>query len=154
MSLLGKTAPEFTLFDGSRKPVTLSAFRGKSVVVAFIPASFTGVCEKELCKFRDSLSVLNEINADVLGISVDSPFANAAFGRKNEFGFPLLSDYTRKTVADYGVSHENFVDLPGYTAAKRSVFIVNPDGVIVYEWIAPTPQTEPNYDEIQKFLEG
>jgi len=153
MSLLGKIAPDFTLFDGSRKPVTLSSYRGKRVVIAFIPASFTGVCEKELCKFRDSTASLNELNACVIGVSVDSPFSNAAFSRKNEFGFPLLSDYTRKTVNDYGVAHENFVDLPGYTAAKRSVFVVNADGYVAYEWVAPVPSDEPDYEEISRFLE-
>lgn len=154
MSLVGKTAPDFTLFDGSRKPVSLSSYRGKNVIVAFIPAAFTGVCEKELCRFRDSAADLNSLDADIVGICVDSPFANAAFSRKNEFGFPLLSDYNRKAVQAYGVEHEDFVDLPGYTAAKRSIFIVNPNGIVTYQWVAPTPGTEPNYDEIRQFLEG
>ena len=97
MSLVGQTAPDFTLFDTARKQVTLSSLRGQQVVLAFFPAAFTGVCEKELCTFRDSMAELNGLNATVLAISVDAPFSNAGFATKNGLTFPVLSDYTRST---------------------------------------------------------
>ena len=125
MSLLGKSAPDFTLPNTARVAITLSELRGKKVVLAFYPAAFTGVCEKEMCVFRDRLSSLNDLNATVLGISVDSPFSNGAFATRNELNFDLLSDYTRSTVQAYGVSLNDFAGMTGYTASKRAVFIVN-----------------------------
>lgn len=153
MSLLGQTAPSFTLLDHKRAPVSLSGLTANgSAVLAFYPAAFTGVCEKELCRFRDSLADLSSLNAAVVGISVDAPFSNAAFAAKNGVEYPLLSDYTRETVRAYGVALDNFAGMPGYTAAQRAVFIVNRDGVVTYEWIAPNPGVEPDYAAVQAAL--
>jgi glutaredoxin-dependent peroxiredoxin len=152
MSLLGQTAPDFRLFDTARKPVGLSDYAGKKVVLAFFPAAFTGVCEKELCAFRDALADFNGLDATVLGISVDAPFSNAAFASRNDVNFPVLSDYTRATVAAYGIALEDFAGMPGYTAAKRSVFIVGPDGVVTYEWVGPNPGVEPDYAAVRAAL--
>ena len=84
-------APDFTLFRGKGETVTLSELRGQKVVLAFFPAAFTGVCEKELCTFRDSFADLAALNATVLGISVDGLFANLAFAHQDEFGFVELN---------------------------------------------------------------
>lgn len=146
---VGSPAPSFSLFDNARQPVSLDGLRGKTVVLAFFPAAFTGVCEKELCTFRDSLAALNSLNAAVFGVSVDAPFANKAFADKNGLNFPLLSDYAREAVRAYGVAHDDFAGLPGYTAAKRSVFVIDPEGVVRYAWIAPNPGVEPSYDEVK-----
>lgn len=152
MSLVGATAPAFSLFDHARQPVTLEGLRGSKVVIAFFPAAFTGVCEKELCTFRDSLADLNSLNAKVLGISVDAPFSNAAFANKNGINFPILSDYARAAVNAYGVAHDDFAGMPGYTAAKRSVFIVDESGTVTYAWIAPNPGVEPDYAAVKSAL--
>jgi peroxiredoxin len=149
MSLLGKAAPDFNLLGTDRKAVSLSELRGGKVVLAFFPAAFTGVCEKELCTFRDALSSFNELGSTVLGISVDSPFSNAAFATKNDLNFNVLSDYTRNAVAAYGIAIENFAGMDGYVAANRAVFVVDEHGQVTYEWIAPNPGVEPNYDEVQ-----
>ena len=146
---VGSPAPNFDLFDNARQRVSLAAQSGKTVVLAFFPAAFTAVCEKELCSFRDSLAALNGLNATVLGVSVDAPFANKAFADKNGLTFPLLSDYAREAVRAYGVAHDDFAGLPGYTAAKRSVFVIDPEGVVRYTWVAPNPGVEPNYDEVK-----
>jgi peroxiredoxin len=143
-------APDFSLLDAARKPVTLSGLRGKTVVLAFFPAAFTGVCQKELCSFRDSLAAFNQVNATVLGICVDAPFSNAAFAEKNGLNFPVLSDYQRAAVRAYGVAHDDFAGMPGYTAARRSVFVVDGEGVIRYAWGAPNPGVEPDYDAVMK----
>lgn len=153
MSLLGQSAPAFTLLDHKRQKVSLSELTAKgNVVLAFYPAAFTGVCEKELCRFRDAMADLNSLSASVVGISVDAPFSNAAFAAKNGVEYPLLSDYSREAVRAYGVALDNFAGMPGYTAAQRSVFIVNGDGVVTYEWIAPNPGVEPDYAAVQAAL--
>ncbi|MCA9491272.1 MAG: peroxiredoxin [Myxococcales bacterium] len=152
MSLLGKPAPAFSLLDTGRKPVSLEEQRGHKVVLAFFPAAFTGVCEKELCTFRDAMAALNELDARVLAISVDAPFSNAAFAQRNALEFPVLSDYARTAVEAYGVAHHDFAGMPGYTAAKRSVFVVGPDGDVTWEWVAPNPGVEPDYDAVKAAL--
>ena len=152
MSLLGKTAPDFTLPDTARNAVTLSELRGRQVVLAFFPAAFTGVCEKELCAFRDSLAELNDANATVLAISVDAPFSNAAFARQNGVTYPVLSDYSRATVEAYGIALHDFVGMKGYTAAKRAVFVVDTDGTVKYEWVGPNPGVEPDYAAVKAAL--
>ena len=146
----GDQAPDFTLPNHKREKVSLESLRGKTVVLAFFPAAFTGVCEKEMCSFRDSLATLNDLNATVLGVSVDAPFANAAFAERNQLNFPLLSDYNREAVKAFGIAHDDFAGMPGYTAAKRSVFVIDPAGKVTYAWVGPTPGVEPNYDEIQQ----
>jgi peroxiredoxin len=141
-------APDFTLLNAGREEVTLSAHRGKKVILAFFPAAFTDVCKKELCTFRDSLEQLNNANATIFGISVDAPFSNGAFASQNGVEFPILSDYTREAVRAYGVALDDFAGMPGYTAAQRAVFIVNEEGAISYKWIADNPGQEPDYTAV------
>ena len=149
---IGNKAPEFTLFDSDKKPRSLSEFRGKKTVLAFFPGAFTGVCTKELCTFRDAMSNFNNLNAQVVGISVDSPFANKAFAMQNNLQFPLLSDYTREVCKQYGGVHEDFAGLKGYTASKRAVFIVDANGSVKYAWVSENPGFEPDYDAISQTL--
>jgi peroxiredoxin len=152
MSQVGTAAPDFTLKNTGRDDISLSGLRGKNVVLAFFPAAFTGVCEKELCTFRDSMSILNELNATVLGISADSPFANGAFSTKNELNFDILSDYSRSAINAYDVALNDFAGMTGYTASQRAVFIVDVSGTIRYRWVGANPGIEPDYDEIKSEL--
>ena len=147
---VGDKAPEFTLIDADRKPRSLSEFRGKNVVLAFFPGAFTGVCTKEMCSLRDSMARFNEMNAQVVAISVDSPFANKAFAAQNNLQFPLLSDFTRAVVKSYGIVLDGFAGIEGYSAAKRSVFVLDKSGVVRFVWITDNPGVEPNYDEVTK----
>jgi len=149
MSLIGQTAPDFSLLDTNREAISLSGFRGQNVVLAFFPGAFTGVCTKEMCAFRDALSSFNDINATVLGICVDSPFANGVFSSTNDLTFPILSDYSRSTVNAYGIPFENFAGMSGYTSSNRAVFVVDPNGTVIYEWLAPSLGTEPDYDAVK-----
>ena len=149
MSLIGQTAPDFNLLDTGREAVSLSSLRGGKVVLAFFPGAFTGVCTKEMCAFRDALSNFNDLGATVLGICVDSPFANGEFVSKNDLNFKVLSDYSRETTNAYGIPFDNFAGMDGYVAANRAVFVVDAAGTVTYEWIAPNLGTEPNYDEVQ-----
>lgn len=152
MPNVNEKAPDFTLLDTGRNAVSLKDYEGKKLVIAFFPAAFTGVCEKEMCTFRDSLSELNAVNAEVVAISVDAPFSNGAFAAKTGATFPLLSDYSRQTVKAYGVELPNFAGMDGYLAAQRSVFVVNEQGGITYKWVAENPGVEPNYDDVKAAL--
>jgi peroxiredoxin len=149
---IGTQASEFTLFDADKKSRSLSEFRGKNVVLAFYPGAFTGVCTKEMCTFRDTMTKFNELNAQVVGISVDAPFANKAFASQNNLQFPLLSDYTREVSKQYGGIHEDFAGMIGYSVAKRAVFILDAKGVVRYTWVSENPGVEPDYDAISKAL--
>lgn len=152
MSLLGKPAPDFTLFNHKKEQVTLSASRGKKVVLAFYPAAFTGVCEKELCTLTGQFAGLSGASAQVYGISVDMPFSNAAFAGKTQVAFPLLSDVHREATRAYGVSWPNFAGIAGLEVSNRSVFVVDEKGTVIYEWIAPNPGVEPDYAAVQAVL--
>jgi peroxiredoxin len=125
---VGDKAPDFTLVDTDKKPRSLQEFLGKKTVLVFYPGAFTGVCTKEMCSFRDALTRFNELNAQVVGISVDSPFANKAFAEHNKLMFPLLCDYNRAAIKAYDIVHDGFGGLNGYVAAKRSVFILDGSG--------------------------
>ncbi len=148
----GEKAPIFTLADTDRKPRGLQELlkpKG-ATLLAFFPGAFTSVCTKEMCALRDSLAEFNKFNAQVVGIDVNDPFTNKAFAEKNSLSFPILSDYTRDTVHQYNVFHENFANLKGYTVAKRSVFILDQNGVVTYKWVTEDPGKEPNYEELKK----
>jgi peroxiredoxin len=152
MALLGHQAPDFTLVNTRHKEVSLSSLREKRVVLAFYPAAFTGVCQKELCTFQNAMGRFNDLNARVLGISVDAPFSNAAFAEANDLRFDLLSDYSRTAVTAYGIALHDFAGMKGYTASERAVFVVNEEGVVSYEWVGPNPGVEPDYDEVLAHL--
>jgi peroxiredoxin len=149
---VGEKAPNFTLVNQEREKVSLSDYRGENVVLAFYPGAFTGGCTQEMCSIRDEVAELEGLNARIFGISVNDPFSNKAFHEENVLNFPLLCDYSREVVKKYDVFHEDFAGLKGYTAAKRSVFIVDSDGVVRYKWITEDPSVMPNYDEMKHEL--
>jgi len=148
----GDRAPAFTLYDSEKKTRSLSEFLGKKTVLAFYPGAFTGVCTKEMCTFRDSLASLGSLNAQVVGISVDSPYANKAFAEQNKLTFPLLSDFSREVSMNYGGLQQDFGGIKSYTASKRAVFVLDSGGIVQYAWITDNPGVEPPYDEIKKAL--
>jgi|WetSurMetagenome_2_1015567.scaffolds.fasta_scaffold327491_1 glutaredoxin-dependent peroxiredoxin len=150
---VGDKAPNFTLVDMNKKPTSLDDFLGKKVVLAFYVGAFTSTCTKEVCEFRDSMSRLIDLNAQVIGVSVNDPFSNKAFAEKNRLPFPVLSDYNRKVIKTYGLELFDFAGLKGYTVAKRSIFIIDEQGIVQYVWISEDPAVEPNYSEIQNILE-
>ena len=148
MSNLNDQAPSFELKNTNKESVSLDSFKGKTVVLAFYPGAFTGVCDTDMCTFNDNLSKLNDSNAVVLGISVDSPWSNAAFKEKYGIEFELLSDYERSVVSDYDVTFTGLGGLDGYVSANRAVFVLNSEGIVKYKWVAENPGVEPNYDEV------
>ena len=146
---IGEKAPDFALPDTELKLRKLNDFLEKKIVLAFYPGAFTSVCKKELCTFRDSIAKLNDLNAQVIGISVNDPITNRAFKEQNFLDFPLLSDYNREVIQKYGVVLKDFAGLKDYTVAKRSIFIINTEGIVQYIWISDDPGIEPNYSEIE-----
>ncbi len=145
---VGQSAPDFTLVSADLKAMSLKDFAGKNLVLAFYPAAFTGTCQKELCTFRDGLNDFVNANTAVVGVSVDSPFANKEFAAKNGLNFPLLSDITRDAIRKYDVVFDNLAGVQGFTVAKRAVFVIDKSGTIRYRWVAPEPKVEPNYSEV------
>ena len=147
---VGDRAPDFTLVNHEMKPTSLKDYRGKKVLLAFYPGAFTSTCTKEMCNIRDSLADLEELDAQVLAVSVNDPFSNRAFHDENALSFPLLCDYTRKPSESSWVVQENFAGLTGYTTAKRSVFIIDQEGIIRYKWVTENPGVEPDYEELRR----
>jgi len=149
---VGDKAPDFTLPDTERKQRSLKEFLTGKTVLAFFVGAFTSVCTKEMCTFRDSMARLIDLDAQIVGIAVTDPFSNKEFAEKNRLTFPILSDYNRVVIRAYGIELPNFSGLPGYTTAKRAIFILDSVGIVRYVWITNDPAVEPNYEEIEAFL--
>ena len=148
MSNINETAPDFNLKNTEKSDIALHSYRGKTVVLAFYPGAFTGVCDTEMCSLRDSMESFNDLNAIVMGISVDSPWANAEFAKKYEIKFELLSDYNRGVSKTFNMIFNGLGGLEGYECSNRGVVIIDREGIIQYRWVAENPGVEPNYSEI------
>jgi len=149
---VGDKAPEFELVDTDLKMRKLSEFRGKKVVLSFFVAASSPVCTTEMCTFRDRWDEIQNLGAQVIGISNDGPFANKAFAEKFNLSYPVLGDYRSKTIRDYDILMPDLLHVKGYDAAKRSIFVVDENGTVAYKWVSDNPLVEPNYQEIIDFL--
>jgi len=149
---VGNKAPDFTLPDMERRPRRLDEFLGKKLMLAFFPGAFTSVCTKEMCALRDSMARLNELKAQVVEISANDTFSNKGSAERNLLTFPLLSDYSRKVIRLYGIELKDFAGLKGYSVAKRSIFILDENGVVRYRWVSDDLGVEPNYRELEDAL--
>ena len=151
MANIGDAAPSFTLKNTAKEDVNLADYAGKTVILVFYPGAFTGVCDKEMCAFQDNMAKLNEANTAVLGISVDSPWANAEFARKYNLEFDLLSDLDREVVNSYDAAFVGLGGIEGYVCANRVVIVIDKNGVIQHRWVAENPGVEPDYDAVVAF---
>ena len=133
-----------------RRSMTLSKLQGRPVVLAFFPAAFSSVCTKELCTFKDSMAQLGKANAQVFGISVDTFFALKAFQDQQKLTFPLLSDFNKTVIRDYGVFNEDMIGLKGI--AKRATFVIDKDGIVRHAEVLEDARNEPSYDAVFKAL--
>ncbi len=143
---VGSKAPDFTLMNQDREPVTLSAHHGYPVVLAFFPAAFSATCITEMCTLSDQLGVLNQANARVFGISVDTFFALKAFQDSQRLAFPLLSDFNKTVIRDYGVFNEDMIGLKG--VAKRAVFVLDGNGVVKHREVQDDARNELDYPRV------
>lgn len=148
---IGAQAPDFILKTSTKdglKDVRLSDnFGKKKSVILFFPLAFTGVCTQEMCTVSGGLSDYTGLEAEVYGISVDSPFAQAAWAKENKITVTLLSDLNKTTAAAYGVVFHGLAGI-GDTAA-RAAFVVGKDGVIAYAEQTATPKDLPNFAAVK-----
>jgi len=148
---IGDKAPSFKLKDSDLQDVQLSDFKNQNVVLLFFPLAFSGPCTEELCMMRDDSSKYNDLNAQVLAISVDSPFSLAKFKEENKLNFPVLSDFNKEVSRAYGAHYEDFVlGLKG--VAKRAAFVINKDGNVKYAEVLENAKIFPNFEQVQQTL--
>lgn len=148
---VGHTAPDFTLYDSEKNKVTLSELKGQNVLILFFPLAFTSTCTKELCTVRDNISLYNNVNAKVLGISVDSLHTLAKYKAEQKLNFTLLSDFNKDVSAAYGSLYEIF----GYNmkgVSKRSAFVIDKAGIIQYAEVLENASELPNFAKINQTL--
>ena len=151
---VGMKAPDFSLKSKSAAGVAdikLSNNLGKKkTVVLFFPLAFTGVCTKEMCDITAGLSAYSDLNADVIGISLDSPFAQEAWAQKEKIGITLASDLNKTTAKAYGVLLD---DLMGFgSTSARAAFVVDKHGVVQYSEQTPTPKDLPSFEAVKATL--
>lgn len=154
MSLsIGQKAPDFTLKNSGGEDVSLSDFSGKkNVVILFFPLAFSSVCTDELCQVRDDYQKFDSLDAQVLGISVDSFFTLKEFKESQEYNFPLLSDFNKTTATAYGAIYDEFFGMKG--VAKRSAFVIDKEGTVKYAEVLEKASDLPNFEEIKSVLSG
>jgi glutaredoxin-dependent peroxiredoxin len=149
---VGQAAPQFSLYNSEKNKVSLGDYKGKNVVLLFFPLAFTGVCTKELCSVRDNISVYNDANAQVLGISVDSLYVLNKFKQEQNLNFPLLSDFNKDVSKAFDVLYETFSTFEMHGVSKRAAFVIDKEGVIQYVEVCTTPGELPHFDAIQQIL--
>ena len=148
---IGDKAPVFKLINSEKKEVSLEDYKGKNVVILFFPLAFTGVCTAELCGVRDDIANYQSLNAEVLGISVDSPAVLAKYKASENYNFPLLSDFNKDVSAAYGSMYDTFIGwMKG--VSKRSAFVIDGEGTIQYAEVLEDAGKVPNLDAVKETL--
>jgi len=149
---VGQQAPDATLVSTDRKPVRISELRGKTTVLAFFPAAFTGTCTKEMCRFRDDNSRLESLHAQVVGISADTPYVLAEWAKQHNLKQMMLSDFNHEAMRAYDVYDGSFGGVLN-GISRRSIFVIDNSGKVVYTWLADKPGVEPPYEEVEAVVE-
>lgn len=149
---IGSKAPDFTLINTEKKEVSLKDFAGKTLVINFFPAAFTGVCTEQMCSNRDDQSFYSSLGASVVGVSVDTPFTLGVFKAENNINFDLLSDFNKEMIKAYDMYLQDFVlGLKG--VAKRGVTVVDGSGTVVYAEETASPGTQVNFAALKAALQ-
>lgn len=147
----GTAAPQFKLTSSDLKEVSLADFKGKKVVLHFFPLAFTGVCTTQLCTMRDSFGYYDGLNAQILGISVDSPFTLGKFKEENAYQFPLLSDFNKDVSEAYGALYETFAfGMKG--VSKRAAFVIDEAQNIIYAEVLENAGDLPDFAAIAEVV--
>jgi peroxiredoxin len=151
---VGSKAPDFTLKSKTASglvDIKLSNnFGKKNTLLLFFPAAFTSVCTQEMCGVSSGLNAYSGLDADVIGISVDTPFAQEAWAQKEKISIPLASDLNKETIKKYDVVFPMLAGV-GDTAA-RAAFVIDKNGVVQYSEQTPTPKDLPNFEAIKATL--
>lgn len=152
MLQIGQKAPDFKLINTNKEEVTLANFKGKNLVVFFFPMAWTGVCTKEMCSIQEDYNAYSGMNAETVGVSVDSFFALKRFGEDNKITFPLLSDFNKIMIRDYDMILPDFAF--GYkNVAKRATVVIDKEGIVRYIEVLPNPGEMPNMDAIKQAVQ-
>lgn len=147
----GDKAPDFTLFNSELKEVSLKDFAGKKTIIHFFPMAFTGVCTTQLCTMRDNFGFYEGIDAQVLGVSVDSPFTLAKFKEENKYQFPLLSDFNKEVSKAFGAYYDEFVfNLKG--VSKRAAFVIDENQEVIYAEVLESAGDLPDFKAIDAIV--
>ncbi|RKD18616.1 peroxiredoxin [Pelobium manganitolerans] len=150
---IGDKAPDFTLVSSDLSEVSLKDFAGKKVIIHFFPLAFTGVCTTQLCTMRDNFGYYEGQNAQVLGISIDSPFVLAKFKEENNYQFPLLSDFNKEVSQAFGAFYDEFkFNLKG--VAKRAAFVIDENQKIIYAEVLENAGELPNFKAIDEVIKS
>lgn len=149
---LGNPAPAFSLVSDAKETVNLSDFKGKNVVVLFFPLAFTGVCTTELCTMRDDIANYNDMNAQIIGVSVDSPFVLEQYKAAQNLNFPLLSDFNKEASAAYDSLYEEFPAFGMRGVSKRSAFVIDKEGIVRHQEVCASPGDLPDFNAIKEAL--
>jgi peroxiredoxin len=148
---VGDIAPAFTLTSSEKQPVSLADYSGKNVVLLFFPLAFTGVCTQELCSTRDSIADYEQLDAQVLAISVDSIFTLDKFKQEQQLNFPLLSDFNKDVSTAYDSLYDEFVfGMKG--VSRRSAFVIDKTGHIRYAEVLESAGNLPNFEAVKACL--
>ncbi len=149
MAEVGQKAPDFTMLSDEGKPVTLSKELGRGpLILSFYVWDFTNVCQGQLCALRDSLGDLQHVGAKVFGISTDSHHSHRVFKQQNNLNYPLLSDWNKTVSEAYGVLYDKLGDFGLQGVSKRSVFVLDRDGIVRYKWITEDPKIPPDHRRV------
>ena len=144
-------APDFTLFDSDKNKVSLSDFKGENVLLLFFPLAFTSVCTAELCEVRDNITMYNNANVKVIGISVDSLYTLSRYKAEQGINFPLLSDFNKTVSTLYNTLYEVFgFGMKG--VSKRSAFLIDKSGSIVFSEILENAGEIPDFIKIKEMM--
>jgi glutaredoxin-dependent peroxiredoxin len=146
---VGQMAPDFSLYNTDKKEVKLSDLRGKKVIIHFFPQAFTGTCTTQLCTMRDNLNYYTNLNAVVLGISVDSIFTLAKFKEVESYNFDLLSDFNKETSRTYGSIYEDWI-LGMKGVSKRAAFVIDEEGIVKYAEVLESAGDLPDFSKIEQ----
>ena len=148
---IGNKAPDFKLQNTEKNLISLSDYIGKKkVMLLFFPLAFSSVCTKELCNARDNVKIYDLLEAEVFGISIDSFFVLKAFKASQNLNFQLLSDFNKEVSTNYGILYEDFFGMKG--VAKRSVFVIDKDGIIKHKEVLEDASELPNFTKLQESL--
>ncbi len=150
---VGQPAPDFKLPNTEKEFFTLSQFKGKNVLVLFFPFAFTGTCTKELCGVRDDIARYSKAGAEVLGISIDTPFSLKRYKEEQNLPFQLLSDFNKEAITAYGNAYAEFsCGLKG--VAKRSAYVIDKNGIVRYAEVLENAGEIPNFESINKVIDS
>lgn len=147
---VGDVAPDATVFKFPRDPVRLSEYKGRKHVILFFPLAFTSTCTQEMCTLAEDFSAYQDLGADVIGLSVDSPYVNQKFAESCNASFPILSDFNKEASLAYQVLRPALGELRG--VSERAAFVVGDDAKIRYAWVGEHPGLMPSFDKIKAAL--